>query len=156
MTPMATLEETLGEAVATGKLGTVVSVRALLHLPGEEPDLEARMQILAEFARDLRGFRTANFLYSDNEFLFVHADKRRYDDGGVVSEPRWPGLQLFEHQTGEAKRCKSAGVDVGPSEGPMTMVASLPLFDEEHWEPIPEGTVLALRDGEIVARIDEG
>ena len=24
------------------------------------------------------------------------------------------------------------------------------------WEPIPEGTVLALRDGEIVARVEEG
>ena len=112
------------------------------------------MQILAEFGRDLRGFGTANFLYSDNEFLFVHADKRRYDDGGVVSEPRWPGLQLFEHRAGEAKRFNAAGVDIGASGGPITMVASLPLFDEEHWEPIPEGTVLALRDGEIVTRVD--
>ena len=36
----------------------------------------------------------------------------------------------------------------------MTVVASLPLYDEEEWEPIPEGTVLALREGEIVARVD--
>ncbi len=122
--------------------------------PGDEPDLDARMQILAEFGRDLRSFGTANFLYSDNEFLFVHADKRRYDDGGVVSEPRWPGLQLFQHHGGEAKRFSAAGVAVGASEGPMTVVASLPLYDEEEWEPIPEGTVLALREGEIVARVD--
>ena len=81
-------------------------------------------------------------------------DKRRYDDDGVVSEPRWPGLQLFEHRAGNAKRFSAAGVDVGASEGPMTMVASLPLFDEERWQPIAEGTVLALRDGEIVARVD--
>ena len=38
----------------------------------------------------------------------------------------------------------------------MTMVASLPLFDEERWQPIAEGTVLALREGEIVARADAG
>ena len=114
------------------------------------------MQILAEVGKELRSYGTANFLYSDNDFLFVHADKRRYDDGGVVSEPRWPGLQLFEDRSGQAKRFSAAGVDIGSSDGPMTMVASLPLFDEEQWEPIPEGTVLALRDGEIVARVEEG
>jgi len=123
--------------------------------PGEEPDLGARMQILAEVGKELRSLGTANFLYTDNDFLFVHADKRRYDDDGVISEPRWPGLQLFKHRANEAKRFRAAGVDIGASEGPMTMVASLPLFDEEQWEPIPEGTVLALRDGEIVARVEE-
>ena len=55
MTPIATLEETLEEAVATGKLGSVVSVRALLHLPGEEPDLETAASVLLSLSGRLVG-----------------------------------------------------------------------------------------------------
>ena len=55
MTPIATLEETLEEAVATGKLGSVVSVRALLHLPGEEPDLETAAAVLLSLSGRLVG-----------------------------------------------------------------------------------------------------
>ena len=52
MNSIATLEETLGQAVATGKIGTVVSVRALLHLPGEETaDLEAAAAVLLALSR---------------------------------------------------------------------------------------------------------
>tara|TARA_B100000029_G_scaffold444228_1_gene463856 strand:- start:1483 stop:1899 length:417 start_codon:yes stop_codon:yes gene_type:complete len=40
MNGLAHLERTLGDAVATGQVGKVVSVRALLHLPGDDCELE--------------------------------------------------------------------------------------------------------------------
>ena len=85
MTPIATLEETLEEAVATGKLGSVVSVRALLHLPGEEPDLETAASALLSLSGRLVG--------SDPGSLVVrgHGSGRqlnlllRLDPGPIVS-----------------------------------------------------------------------
>ncbi len=62
MSSIATLEETLGEAVATGKLGTVVSVRALLHLPGEEPDLEAAASVVLALSGRLIGSETGSLV----------------------------------------------------------------------------------------------
>ena len=90
MTPIATLEETLEEAVATGKLGTVVSVRALLHLPGEEPDLETAASVLLSLSGRLVG--------SDPGSLVVrgHGSGRqlnlllRLDAGPIVIQGRIP------------------------------------------------------------------
>lgn len=121
---------------------------------GAAPDLDAKMETVVDFAKMLRGYGTANFLYSDNEFLFVHAHKRRYDDGGLVSEPRWPGLQM--RTVGAGSDLSSAGVFVEPGGDEVVLIASVPLHDDESWEPIPEATVLALRDGAVVARSDGG
>ena len=62
MTPMATLEETLAEAVATGKLGSVVSVRAMLHLPGEESDLETAASVVLSLSGRLVGSETGSLV----------------------------------------------------------------------------------------------
>ncbi|HAA49797.1 MAG TPA: hypothetical protein DCE43_08760 [Planctomycetaceae bacterium] len=55
MSSIAQLEETLGEAVTTGKIGTVVSIRALLHLPGEQADLETAASVVLGLAGRLIG-----------------------------------------------------------------------------------------------------
>ena len=122
--------------------------------PGKVPSLEQRLEVLAEVARELRSFGTANFLYSDNEYLFVHGHERRYDDDGVISEPRWPGLRLYERAPDQRGVMAAGGVEVTATDEPVVMAASLPLFDAENWEPIPEGFVLALQDGRIVSRIE--
>ena len=50
------------------------------------PSLEARLNLIADFAADLRPFGPANFLYADSDVLFVHAD-RPSQPGGEIQPP---------------------------------------------------------------------
>ena len=92
-------------------------------------------------------FGAANFLYADGDILFAHADRRRFDVDGTFGELRPPGLCI-----GDA--CDMArGMEI---KWPVTnkaglLVASVPLTSEG-WSPIAEGTVIALRDGQEIAR----
>ena len=129
-------------------------MQAIWDEPETAPSLEQRLEVLAESASELRKFGTANFLYSDNEYLFVHGHQRRYDDNGVISEPRWPGLQLYQKDPGTPGSLAAGGVEIAATEEPVVMAASLPLFDETNWKPIPEGSILALQNGQIVSQID--
>jgi len=53
------------------------------------PPLEARLEVIAEFAAELRPFGPANFLYADADLLFVHAHRRQQPDGSRRSF-LWP------------------------------------------------------------------
>jgi predicted glutamine amidotransferase len=105
---------------------------------GGLPDLEDRLVEVAAFA--------ANFVYSDADAIFAHAHRRRHDDGTI----RAPGLHLL------CRRCVAAddGVQlagISSSDGPLqdiALVASVPL-SAERWEPLPEGSVVALRAGRV-------
>lgn len=116
------------------------------------PPLTARLQTVADFAADLRRLGAANFLYSDGETLFVHAHRRRWEQGGGYSEPRPPGLCALRLDGAELK---TRGLHVSGADGriAVTAVASVPLTDEP-WEPLPEGVVLALSRGVEIGRIE--
>ena len=113
---------------------------------GGLPDLEDRLAEVAAFARDLRRLGPANFVYSDADAIFAHAHRRRHDGGTI----RAPGLHLL------CRRCVAAddGVQlagISSSDGPLqdvALVASVPLSGER-WEPLPEGSVVALRAGRV-------
>ena len=45
--------------------------------PGGPPPLAERLHAAAEFAARLRGFGPANFLYTDGDALFAHAQSER-------------------------------------------------------------------------------
>jgi len=122
----------------------------LWHEADGEPPLEARLSVVADFAGDLRGLGPANFLYSDGETLFVHAHRRRWEQEGGVSEPRPPGLSLLSIG-GDELRTSGLHVAGGDDGAAVTVVASVPLTTHE-WEPLAEGTVLALRGGREVMR----
>lgn len=111
--------------------------------------LQDRLRIVADTAAELARLGPANFLYSDGEVLFVHAHQRHWDEGGGrFSEPRPPGLSLTSRSDLLAK---GLHVEAPHSETDAICVASVPLT-EEGWTPLPEGIVLALRQGREVAR----
>ena len=95
---------------------------------------------------------SANFLYSDGDVLFAHAHKRIYEENGGYSEPRAPGLSVrncVACQEGPEFAC--SGLKVGLGDQQTVLLASVPL-GEVGWEPLPEGTAIALRGGREVAR----
>jgi len=117
---------------------------------GQPPSLRQRMDVVAGVAEKLRALGPANFLYSDGETLFVHAHRRRWEENGTVSEPRPPGLSALSLDGAELL---TRGLRVGVNESTViTAVASVPLTDDP-WEPLAEGTVLALSQGREIAGV---
>lgn len=120
------------------------------HANGSPPPLSGRLAIVAETAATLRALGPANFLYSDGDVLFAHAHKRHWDEGGGrFSEARPPGLSIA---TRRALSVTGLNVEATADDASVLYVASVPLT-AEGWTPVPEGTVLALREGTEIARI---
>jgi len=115
------------------------------------PALEFRLETLARFAEKLRTLGTANFLYSDGKTLFVHAHRRRWEEIGGISQPRPPGLSLLSLDSA-ALATRGLHISGDDENTVVAAVASVPLNDDP-WEPLPEGTVLALCGGREVGRI---
>ena len=117
---------------------------------GEVPAVEARLDIIADFAAMLRPCGAFNFVYADGDTLFVHAHIRKQDDG--VERP--PGLHLLVRSSNEqAIDLTQSGVMLAPVAQELTLVASVPLTDDEPWEPIASGEIIALRQGCVWARV---
>jgi glutamine amidotransferase len=104
--------------------------------PGALPPLRERLATLAHFASALRALGPANFLYADGDALFVHGHRRRHG-AGTRSAP--PGLHVL------CRRC-APGQQV-------VLAASVPLTQEPGWQPLREGELIAVQDGNIVARV---
>lgn len=114
------------------------------------PPLQDRLDVVAETAADLRRLGSANFLYSDGDLLFAHAHRRHWDEGGGrFSEPRPPGLSMAKRRD---LLVKGLHVALPDEDTDALFLASVPLT-AEGWTAIPEGTVLALRDGSEQARV---
>ncbi len=113
------------------------------------PELEARLDVVAEFAKDIGQFGPANFLYCDSEVLFAHGHRRTQADGQITS----PGLYWLHRQCArEDPLSKTSGVSVTSHNQDVILVASEPLTTEA-WEPFREGQVLAISKGQIAARV---
>lgn len=112
------------------------------------PSVEYRLEVIAEFAAELRPLGPFNFVYSDGDTLFVHAHRRKQADG----TERPPGLHLLVRSENEqAVDLTKSGVMLAPLAQELALVASVPLTDEP-WEPIGEGTVIALARGVVWVR----
>jgi glutamine amidotransferase len=121
---------------------------------GARPTVEARLALVAAFAGELRRLGQANFLYGDGDLLFAHGHKRRYEENGHFSEPRAPGLAMLQRRSaGHPDGLSCDGLTVSVPAQEMTLFASVPLSDEG-WTALPEGAVIALRDGREVARVE--
>ena len=115
------------------------------------PSVESRLEVVADFAAWLRPLGPFNFIYSDGDTLFVHAHRRKQDDGNI----RPPGLHLLVRSCNEqAVDLTQSGVMLAPIAQELVLVASVPLTDEP-WESIDEGEVVALRKGIVWARASE-
>ncbi len=116
---------------------------------GDLPDARSRLDVVREFAERMRAWGPANFLYSDGDCLFAHADRRHQADGSV----REPGLHLWLRGAALAHQHEVEGLQVHarhPHAHPMAMLASVPLGPGE-WQALARGTVIGLRQGERVA-----
>ncbi|MBK5931143.1 class II glutamine amidotransferase [Halochromatium salexigens] len=110
---------------------------------GEVPDLTTRLAVIADYARELRALGPANFIYSDSDALFVHADRRTQPNGQLSA----PGLYLLQRYCWRtAPELQEAGVNLCSIRQDVALIASVPLTDER-WEPLGEGDLIALRDG---------
>ncbi len=111
------------------------------------PTLEARLAVIAEMAEMLRGLGPANFLYTDGDALFAHADRRTQSDGSIAP----PGLTMLHRSCSvDVDALPESGVDMQAAPGGqiVTLFASVPLTDEP-WKPMATGDIVAVRDGAI-------
>ena len=116
-------------------------------------DAQARLDVFARFAAQMRELGSSNFLFFDGEHLFVHADRRRFETPQGLTEPREPGLNIRSFgadSSGESWNARGAAID--EIAGPLHLFASVPL-DPDGWEPLPRGTVMVLKDGAILSTI---
>ena len=116
---------------------------------GGVPALDARMEVLARFAFELRALGAANFLYADGDALFAHADKRSNQLGGPLEVP---GLWMLERHRSPTHPdpVHVAGMTAEHGETSAVLIASVPLTDEA-WQPMREGEVIAVRQGKVIA-----
>ncbi|MDP3171615.1 MAG: class II glutamine amidotransferase [Polaromonas sp.] len=116
----------------------------------EPPALDARLDLLASFASQLRALGPANFLYADGDALFAHGDRRLQPDSGHAGPP---GLWTLQQHCAPADTPpgQQAGVAITQEERTSLLVASVPL-NAEDWEPLGEGELVAVRHGELLAR----
>lgn len=113
------------------------------------PSIDARLQIVADFAALMRPIGACNFVYSDGDALFVHSHHRIQSDG----EERPPGLHLLARSGNEqAVDLSQSGVMLAPLAQELALVASVPLTDEP-WEELGTGEVVALTQGMVWARM---
>ncbi len=115
---------------------------------GYLPPLPERLKVVAAFAEELREFGPVNFLYADGDALFAHAHRRIQADGH--EEP--PGLHLLERSGEEPPAdLATSGVTLTAVRQEAVLLASVPLTDEP-WQPLPEGEVVVIMNGAVVAR----
>jgi glutamine amidotransferase len=113
------------------------------------PSVEARLDVVTEVATNLRSLGPFNFAYCDGDALFVHAHVRKQLDG----KERPPGLYLLVRSSNEqVPDLTASGVMLAPVAQELALVASVPLTDDEPWQPMNEGEVIALKQGCILAR----
>lgn len=124
-------------------------IAALPCHAGTLATLDARMEALADMARQFRDCGPSNFLYADGDALFVHADQRYQGPERGISPP---ALHLFE-----CSSCDIPGLvcDAAPTDGTdaqrVIMLATTPL-SRHPWQALDRGQLLSLRDGVVVAR----
>ena len=113
------------------------------------PDLSDRYLVLTTFASRIRSLGSANFIYSDGEYLFVHGDKRS-QPGREGFHP--PGLHWICRTCIPGKRRRHiSGITLtfGSGEQKVALAASVPLTDER-WNPLSEGEFRIFKAGENV------
>ena len=113
---------------------------------GTVPPLDERRKIIAEFAAALRALGPANFLYSDGDALFAHADRRHQSDGGI----RAPGMWRLARHCSAGGELAAEGLRIASDNGEqeVLLVASVPLTTEG-WVALGEGEIVVARQGRI-------
>jgi predicted glutamine amidotransferase len=129
--------------------GLLEQMKSVWLRAGTIPPIEERLSIVAPFAMALRSMGPANFLYSDGDTLFAHGHRRMQ---AATSKVEPPGLVYLQRVCPHAEHPATvSGLSIRSPDQSVALVASVPLNDEP-WIPLGEGEVIAMRNGEIVAR----
>ena len=121
---------------------------------GDVPSMEQRSDVFAEFCHEMAFLGSSNFLYSDGEYLYAHGHKRIYEENGVFSDARPPGLSMrncMSCQEGE-DNIQCSGLNIELQDHQTVLFASVPL-GETGWSPLPEQTVVTVANGEIKRQV---
>ncbi len=116
---------------------------------GSTPALARRLAVFRRFAADMRAIGPANFLYSDGDALFVHGHRRTQADGHVAPPGLWRLSRQCDSCDDAAKPDQATSSTINRGQQEVMLFASIPLSDE-HWLPIAEGEVLAIRHGRLL------
>lgn len=118
---------------------------------GAIPPLGDRLDIVTAFATQLRALGPANFLYSDGDALFAHADRRKSPVTGMVEAPGLVFLQSECPPTGTI--ITSNGLSVTAADQAVALVASVAL-SASPWQDMTQGEINVFQAGRVVARRD--
>ena len=111
------------------------------------PALTERLDVIVDFAAELRQLGPANFLYADADVIFAHAHYRKQDN----DPQKLPGLYLLQRSCSvKGEELADAGVILSQQQE-VTLLASVPLSDEA-WHALAEGEVVVLKNGSVLAR----
>lgn len=112
---------------------------------GDVVPLSDRLAAVGDFARRIREFGPANFVYADGDTVFAHAHERTVPGDEAVL----PGLYLLTRSCRESPRLGSDEQGPGMKAAQaIALVASVPLTDET-WRPLENGELVALSDGVV-------
>jgi len=112
------------------------------RFPAGKPPLPALHEALLEVTASLRRHGPFNYLLSDGEQLFAHASTNLHY---VVRQAPFGKAHLVD---------ADLSVDFAALTGPkdrVSVIATLPLTDDERWTRIPPDTLLVFQDGAPVA-----
>lgn len=138
----------VGDTDSELAFGALLKRLSRLWRHGEEPELDERLAVIAEFAADLRPLGPANFLYSDGEYLYAHGHKRLKPD--MTTE--LTGLYLLISDDAGCGAFEGEGVTAKCPGGHALLFASVPLTDGA-WMPLHRGELVVGREGRIIRRI---
>jgi len=125
-------------------------IRRLWGDGAEIPAIDARLEVVADFARIMRVLGPANFIYFDGDSLFLHGHRRKHDG---EEEPRPPGLHtLCRSCTVGGTAFEADGLTISGHNQHVVLAATVPLTDEP-WEALSEGEIVVARAGEIVTQV---
>lgn len=114
-------------------------------------DLAARFAVFQAFCAEMAALGPANFLWLDGGTLFVHADRRQHETPQGLTPAQPPGLCILDLAPTKDHAHECAGVTIDDLPDSTILLASVPLSDAD-WQPLPQGTALAMREGRVIAR----
>jgi len=112
------------------------------------PSLTKRLEVFTSFSNEMRRCGTANFIYSDSDFTFIHSHKRLIKTGTKETSP---GLHILHRNCPiETSGSNINGLKIKTNKPQhVIIVASVPL-SSENWEVLQEGEIKVLQNGMIV------
>jgi glutamine amidotransferase len=141
----------VGDTDSELAFGALLARLEQLWRRNSDPDLEQRLEVVDEFAHDLRPLGPANFLYCDGEYLFTHGHKRILPD--LTTEVT--GLHMLISDDAGCGAFEGEGVTATCPGGHALLFASVPLTDGA-WIPLQHGELVVSREGRIVRRLLTG